>query len=153
MRHTMLVLGLMGLFFGGERAAAQMHSGAQGHGQHQAAMQGNMHGMASTDRMMQNVDRMMANISTMMQDLNAMHAGTSAAGHHQVMTSMQGAFDHMRQLRGSLGEMMKDPMLMHNQNAMKSFEQACRNLEQMVAASQSMAKNMTQTMKGMSRDK
>lgn len=37
---------------------------------------------------------------------------------------IQGAFDQMRKLRGSLGETMKDPTLMHNQNAMRSFE--CR---------------------------
>jgi hypothetical protein len=130
-------------------AAAQMHGGAQGHGQHQAGMQGNMQGMTGADRMMQNVDKMMTNVSTMMQDLSTMHAGMSGGGHDQVMTSMQGAFDQMRQLRGSLGEMMKDPTLMHNQNAMKSFEQACKNLEQMTTSFQSMAKNMTQAMKGM----
>lgn len=150
MRNTMLVLGTLVLFaLAGGTAAAQMHAGAQGHGQHQTGMQGNMQGMASADRMMQNVDRMMANVSTMMQDLGTMHAGMSGAGHDQVMTSMQGAFDQMRQLRGSLGEMMKDPTLMHNENAMKSFEQACKNLEQMTTSFQSMTKNVTQAMKGM----
>lgn len=128
-------------------ATAQMQGGA-GHGQHQAGMQGSMQGMAAADRMMQNIDRTMTNVSTMMQELSTMHAGMPNAG-HQVMTSMQGAFDQMRLLRGSLGEMMKDPTLMHNQNAMKSFEQACKNLEQMTTSFQSMAKNMTQAMKGM----
>ncbi len=150
MRRTILVFGLLVVVsLTGGAVAAQMHGGAQGHGQHQPGMQGNMQGMAAADRMMQNIDKMMTNVSTMMQDLNTMHAGMSSGGHDQVMTSMQGAFDQMRQLRGSLGEMMKDPTLMHNQNAMKSFEQACKNLEQMTTAFQSMAKNMTQAMKGM----
>ena len=149
MRRTTLVFRLLVVFaLTGGPVAAQMHGGTQGHGQHQAGMQGNMQGMAAADRMMQNIDKMMTNVSTMMQDLNTMHAGMPGAG-HQVMTSMQGAFDQMRQLRGSLGEMMKDPTLMHNQNAMKSFEQACKNLEQMTTSFQSMAKNMTQAMKGM----
>jgi len=149
MRRTTLVFGLLVVFaLTGGPAAAQMHAGTQGHGQHQGGMQGNMQGMAAADRMMQNIDKMMTNVSTMMQDLNTMHAGMPGAG-HQVMTSMQGAFDQMRQLRGSLGEMMKDPTLMHNQNAMKSFEQACKDLEQMTTSFQSMAKNMTQAMKGM----
>jgi hypothetical protein len=54
--------------------------------------------------------------------------------------------------RRSLGEMTKDPALMHDRDAMKSFEQACRNFEQMTTAFESMATNMTQAMKGMHGD-
>jgi hypothetical protein len=137
--------------FAASGVLAQMHGGGQGHGQHQSGMQGNMPGpMMAADQMMRNVDTMMNNVSGMMRDLTTMHAGMpNAAQHDQVMTSMQGAFDQMRQLHGSLNGMMKDPGLMHNNDAMKSYQQACRNLEQMTSALQSMAKNMTQAMKGM----
>jgi hypothetical protein len=126
--------------------AAQMH-----HGQHQMGMKGSMQDTTAVRRL-QNIDKMMTNVSTMMQGLHAMHAGMSSAGQHQVVTAMQGAFDQMRQLHGSLGEMTKDPALMHDRDAMKSFEQACRNLEQMTTAFESMATNMTQAMKGMHGD-
>ena len=148
MRRTTLVPGVLVFILAGGPAAAQMHGGAQGSAPHQPAMQGAMQGTMAADRTMQNVDRMMANVSMTMQELGAMHGGASAGPHHQVIPSMQGAFNQMKQLRGSVGEMMKDPALRHDQNAMKSLERACRDLEQMTTAFQSMAGNMTRAMKG-----
>ncbi len=142
---------LVALVIGGGAALAQMHGGAQGHGHDQTGMQGNMQAaMMATDQMMRNIDNMMTNVSSMMRDLNTMHAGMpNATQHDAVMTSMQGAFDQMRRLHGSLNEMMRSPTFSHDAQSMKAFQQACRNLEQMTSAFQSMTKNLTQAMKGM----
>ncbi|MBI2833003.1 MAG: hypothetical protein HYX76_01080 [Acidobacteria bacterium] len=154
MRRTIYVLGLtvlIGLGIGGRAVLAQMHGGTQEHGHDQAGTHGNMQGaMMATDQMMRNIDTMMTNVSSMMRDLNTMHAGMpNATQHDQVMTSMQGTFDQMRQLHGSLTDMMRDPNFSHDAQSMKGFQQACRNLEQMTSAFQSMTKNMTQALKRM----
>lgn len=71
--------------------------------------------MIATDQMMRNIDTMMTNAPSMMRDLNAMHAAMpNAMQHGQVMTSMQGTFDHMRQLHGSLNDMRHSPNFSHD---------------------------------------
>lgn len=159
MRRKTLILGFAVLVaFGiqGSAVLAQMHGGGtQGHGHDQAGMQGNMQGsmqgaMMATDQMMRNIDTMMTNVSSMMRDLNTLHAGMPGGMQHgPLMTSMQGTFDQMRQLHGSLNEMMHGPNFAHDAQSMKAFQEACQNLEQMTSAFQSMTKNMTQAMKGM----
>lgn len=154
MRQTTSVLGLavlVALGLGVGAALAQMHGGTQGHGQHQPGMQGNMQGaMMATDQMMRNIDTMMTNAASMMRDLSTMHAGMpNRTAHDPVMTSMQGMLDQMRQLHGSLNNMRHDPNFGHDNESMKAFQQACRNLEQMTSAFQNMTKNITQAMKGM----
>ena len=153
MRQTIFALGLTVLVafgIGSGAVLAQMHGGSQGHGQHEAGMQGNMQGaMMATDQMMRNIDTMMTNVSSMMRDLTTMHAAMSnGMAHDPVMTSMQGTFDQMRQLRGSLNDMMRNPGFGHDTQSMRAFQQACRNLEQMTSAFQSMTKNMTRAMNG-----
>ena len=142
---------VVSLGIGGRAVLAQMHGGAQGHGHEQAGMQGNMQGsMMATDQMMRNIDSMMTNVSSMMRDLNTLHAGMpNAPQHGQMMASMQGTFDQMRQLQGSLNDMRRNPNFGHEAQSMRAFQQACRNLEQMTSAFQSMTKNLTQAMKGM----
>ena len=144
--------GALAVGIGGVTVLAQMHgSGQGGHGHDQAGMQGNMQGsMMATDQMMRNIDSMMTNVSSMMRDLNTMHAGMpNAAQHDQMMGPLQGTFDQMRQLHGSLTQTMRDPSFGHDAQSMKAFQQACKNLEQMTSAFQSMTKNLTQAMKGM----
>ena len=150
--RRIFVLGLAGLIatgIGSGAVLAQMHGGVQGHGHDQSATYGGMQGaMMATDRMMQNIDSMMTNVSSMMRDLSAMHSGmANAMQHDQVMASMQGTFDQMRQLHGSLNDMRRSPNFGHDAQSMKAFQQACRNLEQMTSAFQSMTKNLTQAMK------
>ncbi|MBI4477678.1 MAG: hypothetical protein HY654_10920 [Acidobacteria bacterium] len=157
MRRTILVLSfavLVALGFGGSAVLAQMHGGTQGHGQHQPGTQGNMQGaMMATDQMMRNIDTMMTSAASMMRNLNTMHAGMpNATPHDPVMGSMQGMLDQMRQLHGSLNNMRHDPSFGHDNQSMKAFQQACRNLEQMTSAFQNMTKNMTQAMKGIHGD-
>ena len=154
MRDHALVFGmaaLMAATLSARAASGQMaHGGGQGHEHAQGAMQA---GMTATDKMMGNIDTMMANAGSMMRDLTAMHAGMSGGAHHdQMMSSMQGMLDQMRQFQGSLNDMMKDPAFRHDSDAMKSFQQSGRNLEQMTSAFQSMAKNMTKAMKGIAHD-
>ena len=153
MRDNTLVFGLvafMAMAVSAPTVSGQMTHGGQGHGQGQSAMQGRM---MATDQMMRNIDTMMANAGSMMRDLTAMHAGMSGGPQHdQMMSSMQGMLDQMRQFRGSLNDMMKDPAFGHNNDTMKSFQQAGRNLEQMASAFQSMTKNMTKAMKDMAHD-
>jgi hypothetical protein len=84
----------------------------------------------------------------MMGDLAAMHAGMQGHEQHDpMMTSMQGMLDTMKQLHGQLNGMTHDPSVMKNNEAMKGFQQACKNLEQMASSFQSMTKNVTTVMK------
>lgn len=125
--------------------AQHMGHGSQG-GQMQGT-QGQMQGQMAGEQMMRNVDSMMTNIESMMRDLSAM---PMAGGQHdQMITGMNGMLDQMRGVHGDLTTMMKDPQLMQHGDAMKPFNQACRNLEQMATAFQSMTKNVTQAMKGL----
>lgn len=153
MRDNALVFGLvafMAMAVSARTVSGQMTHGGQGHGHDQGAMQGSM---MATAQMMRNIDTMMANSDSMMRDLTAIHAGMSGGPQHdQMMSSMQGMLDQMRQFHGSLNDMMKDRAFGHSNEAMKSFQQACRNLEQMASGFQSMTKNMTRAMKGMAHD-
>lgn len=165
MRDNTLVFGLVALMamaVSARSVSGQMRYASQGHGHDQGAMQGNTQGnmqgnmpgnMMATAQMMRDVDTMMANAGSMMRDLTAMHAGMGGGPQHdQMMSSMQGMLDQMRQFHGSLNDMMEDPTFGHNSEAMKSFEQAGRDLKQMASALQSMTKNMTKAMKGMTHD-
>lgn len=146
---AVLALATVGLFAAPLVAQMGQHSGGQHmQGQTPGAMSASM---MATDQMMRNIDTMMTNASSMMRDLSTMQAGmTGSAQHGQTMSSMEGMLDQMRQLHGSLNDMMKDPALHNSGDAMKAFQQACRNLEQMTSAFQSMTKNMNKAMQGMS---
>lgn len=145
MHRLIPVFGLLIVFGVGGRAVV-----AQGHGQHQAAMPEKVQDTAAADRIMESIGKRMSKLSTLMQDLNTVHGGmANAEQHHVAMTSMQSTFDDMRRLRAALREMMSDPALALNNDAVKSFEQTCKNLEQMTTAFESMAKNMTKAMNGM----
>jgi hypothetical protein len=76
-----------------------------------------------------------------------MQAGMHGGGQGQMATSMQGMLDNMKQLQGQFNGMMKDPSWMGNNQAMKDFQQACKNLEQMASSYQTMTKNITSMMK------
>ena len=112
-------------------------------------MQG-MQGTMSTEQMMRNVDQMMTGSTSMMRDLATMHA--SMAGHEQhdaMMKGMQGMLDQMKQVQGQMNIMAKDHGTM-NADAMKSFQLAYKNLEEVASSFQSMTKNVTTMMKGLS---
>lgn len=146
---------IVALGIGGGAVFAQ-HGGHGGdtQGAMQESTQGSMTAtaqmMRNVDTMMRNIDSMMTNASSAMRDLNAMHARMPGGLQlDPMMTSMQGTFDQMRQIRGSLNDMMRNPAVGSNAQSMRAFQQACRNLEQMTSAFQSMTKNMAQGMKGM----
>ena len=153
MRDHALAIGLAAVMTTGlsvGTASGQMAHGGQGHEHAQGTMPASM---TATDKMMGNVDTMMANAGSMMRDLTAMHAGMSgSAQHDQMLSSMQGMLDQMRQVHGSLNGMMKESGFAYDKDTQKSFQQAGRDLEQMASAFQSMAKNMTKAMKGMAHD-
>jgi len=111
-------------------------------------MQANTRAMMASDQMLRNIDSMMINLSSTVRDLNALHAGMP--NHSPMMSSMQGTLDQMRQLHGSLTQMMRDPGFGYDAQGMRAFQQACRNLEQMTSSFQTMTKNLTQAIKGTS---
>lgn len=153
-----LVLGLSTLLavaLGLAPLAARMQNGQHQMGgqEHQHQTAGAMQGpMAAMGQMMRNIDGMMANAADMMRNLSALHAGMGQAQQGDMMSSMQGMFDQMRLFQGSMNEMLKDPALHQNNDAMKGLQQACRDLERMASSFQDMAKHMTQAMKGMPHD-
>ncbi len=98
------------------------------------------------DQMMQNSDAMMRSAEVMMRDLTAM---PMAGQHGTLLTGMNGMLGQMRSMHGGLTTMMQDPAVMQNAGAMRSFNQASKNLEQMATAFNAMAKNMTSAMKGL----
>ena len=103
--------------------------------------------MASAARVLKNVDQSIKASRPMMRDLAKMHAGME--GHRQpdqMMTSMQGMLDNMAEMQGQLNGMMKDPMVMGNDQAMRSFQQACTSLERTASSFQSMTKSMSSMM-------
>ncbi len=129
---------------------AQMHGGAgqsgsgQMHGQsHQAGMQG----MTSATQMMRDVNTTMTRSTAMMSDFAATHQGMP--GHDQMVSSMQGMLDQMRQFQGSMNDVMNDQTLMQNGDAMKAFHQMGQSFQQMGAAFQSLLKNANAVMKSM----
>lgn len=124
-------------------ARAQMqhqHAGGQMQGQGSASM------MAANEQMMRNIDTMMTNAASTMKDLSTMGTGQQ---HDQMMASMAGMLAQMRQFRGDMNDMMKDPMLAQSNDGMKSFQQAGQNLKDMTAVFEKMTKNMAGAMKGM----
>lgn len=147
-RRSLVVLSLAAL------PALPVVAQHMGHG-----AQGGMHGtpagqhgqMTAAEQMMRNIDTMMANIQSSMRDLAAMPM--SGGQHDQMVAGMNGLLEQMRGLHGHLTTMMRDPQLMHQGDAMKAFNQACRDLERMASAFQSMTKNMTQAMKGLHDDR
>ncbi len=133
---------------GAQMPSGQHHTGTQTHQTH-GAMQGNMAAMNQMNQMLRNVEGMMTNTAGIMRDLAAMHTGMGAGQHDQMMSSMQGLLDQMRQFHGSMSELMKAPTLHQNNEAMKGLQQACRDLERMASSLQEMSKHMAQAMKGM----
>ncbi len=153
-----LVLGLSTLLavaLGLAPLAARMQNGQHqmGSQEHQHQTAGAMQGpMAAMGQMMRNIDGMVANAANMMHDLSVIHEGMGGEQHNQMASSMQGMFDQMRLFQGSMNEMIKDPALHLNNDAMKGLQQACRDLERMVSSFQDMTKHVTQAMKGMPHD-
>ena len=131
--------------------AAQHMGGATGqghqHGTSPATAGAGMgqHG-GGIDQMMQNSDAMMRSAEVMMRDLTAM---PMAGQHGTLLTGMNGMLGQMRSMHGGLTTMMQDPAVMQNAGAMRAFNQASKNLEQMATAFNAMAKNMTSAMKGL----
>lgn len=125
--------------------AQHMGHGAQGG---MRGTQAGQHGqMMAPEQMMRNIESMMTNIQASMRDLAAM---PMPGGHHdQMLAGMNGMLEQMRAVRGDLTTMMRDPQLMHQDTAMKAFNEACRDLERMASAFQSMTKHMSQAMKGL----
>jgi hypothetical protein len=124
--------------------------GPQGGMQGMQGMQGmpqNGAMMASTAQVLKNVDQIVNASRPMMRDLAKMHAGMEGHEQHdEMMTSMQGMLDNMTEMQGQLNGMMKDPMVMGNDQAMRGFQQACKSLEQTASSFQSMTKNMSSMM-------
>lgn len=108
---------------------------AQGHGQ-----------MMAGEQMMRNVDSSMLRAESMMRDLSAM--SMEGGRHDQMIDGMRGMLEQMRGLHGHLTGVMKDPQFTHDGSATKAFNAACRELEKMASAFESMTKHMNQAMKG-----
>lgn len=151
-----LAASLFGLLLaGGVVATAQMQQGQTQSGQmagHQhgtQAMQGTQATMMSSQQMMQNAAAMMTNTTNNMQRLGAMQQGMGGMQPNTKMFSaMQGMLDHMKQLQGSMNEWMKNPQAMHDEAGMKSFQEACGNLEQMARSFEEMTKHVTDVTRG-----
>ena len=66
-----------------------------------------------------------------------------------MMSSMQGLVGQMHQVHAAMGEMAKNPAVMANSAAMKSFQQAGAEFQKMGTAAQAMMKSLGQAAKDM----
>lgn len=126
-------------------------------GQMQQGMSGMQHGgmqpaMSPADQMMRDLGTMMGGLTTMMRDFRTAHEAMMGPSHDQLMGSMQGMLDQMRQFHASMNGMAKNEELMRNADAMKTFQQAGRDFQQMGKSFEAMLKNMDKVMKGIHRD-
>ena len=149
-RLRILIATLAVAVFSTALALAQM-SGGQTTGGHQGThnMQNMSPAMTAAQQLMRSVDMRMTSAGTQMHELATAHAGMGSGGSHdQMVSSMQGFLDQMRRVHDGLNSMSKGPMMGLDKDMMKSFEQACRDLDQMAKSFESMARNLTRTMKG-----
>lgn len=132
-----------------------LNASAQQMGPHHPGQPSAMHAttpamLTNSHRMMREADLMMTNAATMMREMNALHTTVNHAQHHAAMGSLQNMLGQMRQLHGNLQHMMDDKTMLQHHAAMKNFQQACQDLRKMAASFESMTRNMSRAMKGIS---
>lgn len=126
--------------------AAAAPARAQMHGQHGSMPMAPM--ATNSDQLMMKIDGTMAKADVAMRDLQGVHdrLGPSVT-HGQILASMNGMLEQMRQVHGMLGALIKDPGFTGRRDAMKAFEEVSRNFDQLASAFQAMTKNMGRVMK------
>jgi hypothetical protein len=127
-------------------SAAAQHMGHGAGAGTSGATHGAMNPMMAGGQSMRNVDTMLQHAESMMRTVTAMPE--MGAQHAQMVDGMNGMLGQMRAMHGNLTSMMKDPALMHDQSAGKALTQASRDFEKIAAGFESMARNMSQAMKG-----
>lgn len=134
--------------------AASAPARAQLHGQHGSMPMEPKR--TNIDKPMQKIDAAMASADAALRELKNVHDRLGpGATHDEIVMSMTGMFVKMRQIQTSLGVLSEDrkfarrqdPEFIGNPDAMKAFEEASRNFEQIASAFQAMAKGMGQVMK------
>ena len=130
---------------GGARLAAQMHGGHGG---------GQMPGMQMpdtakmNDQMMRNADARLARAESAIRELSAMQAESPDPLRDRLVASMQGTVEQLRNVQGSLGELLKDPSLAQHGDSIKAFDQVYKNFNQIADGLQTMTKSMVPLVKG-----
>lgn len=140
-----IVASIFGMVFLGasERAALAQHGGMHG------SMPMQPDASMDPDQMLKKVDAKLNAATATMSDLAAQHAAMeSSPMGDQLVESLQGMLAQMRQFRGALADMARDPGRMQQPEAMKAVDQTCRDFEQMAGAFQSMAKSVGRIMGG-----
>ncbi len=102
----------------------------------------------NSDQLMEKIDGTMAKADVAMRDLQGVHDRLGpGVTHDQILASMNGMLEQMRQVQGTLGALLKDPGFTSRRDAMKAFEDTSRNFDQLASAFQAMTKNMGRVMK------
>lgn len=100
------------------------------------------------DQLMEKIDGTMAKADVAVRDLQGMHDRLGpGVTHDQILASMNGMLEQMRQVHGMLGALIKDPGFTSRRDAMKAFEDASRDFDKIAKAFQAMTKNMGRVMK------
>ena len=102
----------------------------------------------NSDQLMEKIDGTMAKADVATRDLQGVYDRLGpGVTHDQILVSMNGMLEQMRQVHGTLGALLKDPGFTSRRDAMKAFEDASRNFDQLASAFQAMTKNMGRVMK------
>lgn len=129
------------------RDAAQSHQGMSG--MSHAGMQPTQ---TPADQMARDLGKMMADLTTTVRDFRTAHDAMAGQSRDQLIGSVQGMFDQMREFQGAMNVMATSPEMMHSADAMKPLQQAARDFQQMGKAFQAMLKSMDKAMKPVHRD-
>jgi uncharacterized protein YukE len=136
---------LTAIFAAGAPLAAQTHGG-HGGGQMPGMQMPDMTKM--TDQMMRNADTRIAKAESAIRDLSARQAENPDALRDRLVASMQGTLDQLRNVHGSLGELLKDPSFAQHGDSMKTFDQVYKNFNQIADGLQAMTRSMIPLIKG-----
>jgi len=97
---------------------------------------------------MKKMDGTMANADAALRDLRGVRDRLGpGVTHDQILASMNGMLEQMRQVQGTLGALIKDSGFTSRRDAMKALEEASRNFDQLASAFQATTKNMGRVMK------
>lgn len=103
---------------------------------------------ANSDQLMRKIDGTMASADVAMRDLQGVNDRLGpGVTHDQILASMNGMLEQMRQVHGMLGALIKDPGFTSRRDAVKAFEDASRDFDQIAKGFQAMTKNMGRVMK------
>lgn len=116
------------------------------HGEHGSMPMAPM--ATNSDQLMEKMNGTMAKADVAMRDLQGLHDRLGpGVTHDQILASMSGMLAQIRQVQGTFGALLKDPGFTSRREAMKAFEDATRNFDQLASAFQAMTKNMGRVMK------